>query len=578
MIGPRIGVNVGPRVGVAVGVGSNEIAVDGGLQIIMFGDSQITGRGSANPTSVADQSNPGFHPLDTRSAAIVSWGGRGATTLADPPTYDIVRPTVAGTGVAPYGASNFIGMEVAICDAFAAEGVPVALTSYSIVGLACKQMVPAPSPAFPTAGPQWYATMLTFARTLAQGVPTIAVISAGNNDGLTAPDSAALAANMGLLAARLPIDIPTLIAIIWLKIHSDTVNFPGFIAGTIANQLGFFAANPTIKTMWYDDVDLQSDHAHATANSYQTMGQRVGWMALDAFGHVRPRPAVAPAIVGYGPQYCADGTVRPSMWGGAQVADLDVLCVLQQIGGPATSVIPTPTSFAAWAASTAYVLGDLRDNAGRMYAVITAGTSAGAGGPTTTAADITDGTVHWQYLGESWVQQSQAESATAGLSCRLAVFKRPVTAALLAANHGNSAPTIAPLGGSNVRNFGQGFTVRGPTAGVPPTLEAIQFSANNATGTTLTVTGVTTLGTFRLLATALCGFRATLAVDAVSLTGVPGITVIKNGVNETPAHAGGLFDIQSAIIPASGATGNLSATFGLSTQAIIGAAMAFAPS
>jgi len=60
----------------------------------------------------------------------------------------------------------------------------------------------------------------------------------------------------------------------------------------------------------------------------------------------------------------------------------------------------TITALTAWANTTAYALGDRRSNASRSYQCITPGTSAGSGGPTTTASDITDGTVHWTYLGE----------------------------------------------------------------------------------------------------------------------------------------------------------------------------------
>lgn len=49
----------------------------------------------------------------------------------------------------------------------------------------------------------------------------------------------------------------------------------------------------------------------------------------------------------------------------------------------------------AWQASTAYAINDAVTNSGKTYLCITAGTSAGSGGPTTDAADITDGTVHW---------------------------------------------------------------------------------------------------------------------------------------------------------------------------------------
>lgn len=53
----------------------------------------------------------------------------------------------------------------------------------------------------------------------------------------------------------------------------------------------------------------------------------------------------------------------------------------------------------AWAGSTAVTLGVVRTNGGNAYQCITAGTTAASGGPTTTSADITDGTAHWKYLG-----------------------------------------------------------------------------------------------------------------------------------------------------------------------------------
>lgn len=57
----------------------------------------------------------------------------------------------------------------------------------------------------------------------------------------------------------------------------------------------------------------------------------------------------------------------------------------------------------AWASGTAYVVGDRVTNTSggiaRAYVCITAGTSAGSGGPTTEAADITDNTAHWRFMG-----------------------------------------------------------------------------------------------------------------------------------------------------------------------------------
>lgn len=59
----------------------------------------------------------------------------------------------------------------------------------------------------------------------------------------------------------------------------------------------------------------------------------------------------------------------------------------------------TATATTAWQVSHAYVVGDrVLNDSGKTYRCITAGTSAGAGGPTGTAADITDNTAHWAYV------------------------------------------------------------------------------------------------------------------------------------------------------------------------------------
>lgn len=66
---------------------------------------------------------------------------------------------------------------------------------------------------------------------------------------------------------------------------------------------------------------------------------------------------------------------------------------LPLIQSPSPGVPGTP-----WAASYAYSVGNMVTNSGNLYTCITAGTSAGAGGPTTNASDITDGSVHWKYI------------------------------------------------------------------------------------------------------------------------------------------------------------------------------------
>jgi len=97
-----------------------------------------------------------------------------------------------------------------------------------------------------------------------------------------------------------------------------------------------------------------------------------------------------------------------------------------------TTAEATLASTDAWVNSTAYSLGDRVTNASRVYQCITAGTSAGSGGPTTTSADITDNTAHWRYLGEGDADiDVAAESADTGpivgASGDITVIETPVS-------------------------------------------------------------------------------------------------------------------------------------------------------
>lgn len=55
-------------------------------------------------------------------------------------------------------------------------------------------------------------------------------------------------------------------------------------------------------------------------------------------------------------------------------------------------------SSASWASGTPYALYAVVVNGGSLYECVTAGTSAGSGGPTGTGDDITDNTAHWRWL------------------------------------------------------------------------------------------------------------------------------------------------------------------------------------
>jgi len=80
----------------------------------------------------------------------------------------------------------------------------------------------------------------------------------------------------------------------------------------------------------------------------------------------------------------------------------------------ATDAGVTINTATTWAATTAYSVGDLRANDSplNIYECVTAGTSAGSGGPTGTGAAIIDGTVTWRYIGLGEGYNTVAATAT----------------------------------------------------------------------------------------------------------------------------------------------------------------------
>lgn len=78
----------------------------------------------------------------------------------------------------------------------------------------------------------------------------------------------------------------------------------------------------------------------------------------------------------------------------------------------ATTAGATLAAPPAWASTHAYAVGARVFHAPLLYECITPGTSAGSGGPTGTGSDITDGTVHWKYLGAGTGVVDVAAAAT----------------------------------------------------------------------------------------------------------------------------------------------------------------------
>lgn len=86
----------------------------------------------------------------------------------------------------------------------------------------------------------------------------------------------------------------------------------------------------------------------------------------------------------------------------------------------------------ARAPTTAYASGVRRTNDARTWLVITSGTTSGGAGPTGTGQDVTDGTVHWRYLGDGLANIDVAAEAVetgprAAVSGSLSTIETPVS-------------------------------------------------------------------------------------------------------------------------------------------------------
>lgn len=147
----------------------------------------------------------------------------------------------------------------------------------------------------------------------------------------------------------------------------------GQLAGIMADQYA---------TLWElaEAVNSAQDPDMASDASLRAICVLTGTFARAAVGS-----RVMETLVG------VPGTVVPA---GSRVSTASTGAVF------ATVISRTIDALPAWQGSTAYEEGERVTNASRAYQCLTAGTSASSGGPTTTSADITDGTAHWLYLGE----------------------------------------------------------------------------------------------------------------------------------------------------------------------------------
>jgi hypothetical protein len=121
------------------------------------------------------------------------------------------------------------------------------------------------------------------------------------------------------------------------------------------------------------------------------------------------------------------------------------------------------TALVAWQASHSYGTGDQVANAGNSYQCITAGMSAGSGGPTTTAGDITDGTAHWEFLGAGNSTGTGAHTLTSTvLTQRPYLVERRATGTRSMGIYTPATAQLLALGSSSIQPYRGRDLVVGP--------------------------------------------------------------------------------------------------------------------
>lgn len=156
-------------------------------------------------------------------------------------------------------------------------------------------------------------------------------------------------------------------------------------------RLGMYGTEQNVRDIWFPFADyLHWDVGYIEST---TSNGDLAWAPLTAYssiGAIRKNGIYLYQVISTGTSAGSGGPLTTT----ADITDGTVHWKF--IGGSGAVVAP-------WVASFAYsTVGAVATNGDNLYKVIATGTSAGAGGPTTTATDITDGSVHWQYLGSAF--------------------------------------------------------------------------------------------------------------------------------------------------------------------------------
>lgn len=445
--------------------------VDTGFGLLADRDEHIVRRGTSAPPAflmIGDSIDVGIGVGDTAKqddAAISPFSGAKllahyANGVGPPPTFIDYPSAATFTDLSFYAASSgqSMGFEMTLGRALAAA---LSSTPYLIKSAVSGSTLATewnPTGTYPASGSgNLYNSTVSLAHTMETSSGSkvaVIFIVLGTNDALDATNSSNFAANIANLDTHLASDFPGSKRV-YLKVNASTdpahaANVTTVRAGLVSGLSG----NANAKIVEYDDCALLGDALHPTTETYLAVGPRLAGAALDLMGVARASLLKLGSTgwgVSWGPGANGTGALSPHGWGGARNGGLELLVVTT---GIVSGTIPVPTSADAW-------------------------TQVG----------------------------STIVSTSSGVTEQLAIFRRPVTTAMLNANGGHTSPTtVSPT--TTARHLAKIFYVEGPNFPTAPTVSASQATTPNTFGTgptTFAAVTVPTNGAAMLFAGGYCG-------------------------------------------------------------------------
>lgn len=263
-----------------------------------------------------------------------------------------------------------------------------------------------------------------------------------------------------------------------------------------AAQVAYVAGDSKSVLIENDDITL-TDGFHYTSDGYASMGQRIAYALSDKLGYARPVNAgLAPEFAGSDIAVYGAGALSPPAWSGQVDSDLEIMVM----------------------------------TTGLLLATIAIATAQG------------------------FTLVTSVNSDFSGLREQFAVFSRPVVAGSLV-NGRMPAPLTTD---NNNLNAALIFTVRG-AAGVLPVIEASQTAANNTDGTTMAMTGVTTLGANRLVLCISAGYVGGANTNSMANGGLASFAKQRDSLLNIGSDFQ-MLTVYSGVQAAAGATGTTTLT------------------